>query len=72
MLGKRQAESHCADQAGAYTCDATYEFPEPVDVLDVQCTLASVTVPKDHVHVLRAYKGDKMDEAVFDLSFTSI
>jgi hypothetical protein len=66
----KMTESHCSDQAGTYTCDATYEFPEPVEVLDVQCTLASVTVP-NHVHVLRAYKGDKMDEAVFDVSFTT-
>jgi hypothetical protein len=35
----------------------------------VDCTLASVTVP-NHVHLLRAYRGDKSDQAVFDLSYT--
>jgi HupE / UreJ protein len=37
--------------------------------VNVECTLASVTVP-NHVHLLRAYRGDKSDEAVFDLSYT--
>jgi hypothetical protein len=37
--------------------------------VQVECTLASVTVP-NHVHLLRAYRGDKTDQAVFDLSYT--
>ncbi len=60
----------CGDQQGTYVCTADYEFPAPVESLEVECTLASVTVP-NHVHLLRAYRGDKTDQAVFDLSFTS-
>jgi len=60
----------CGEQQGTYVCTADYQFPAPVDVLEVECTLAKVTVP-NHVHLLRAYRGDKSDQAVFDLSFTS-
>lgn len=67
--GRVTAKS-CNDRQGTYICTAVYEFPAPVDALDVECAFASVTVP-NHVHVLRAYMGDKTDEAVFDLSFTS-
>jgi hypothetical protein len=37
--------------------------------VEAECTFASVTVP-NHVHLLHAYLGDKVDQAVFDLSFT--
>jgi hypothetical protein len=60
----------CKDEQGTYVCTADYEFPAPVDELEVECTYASVTVP-NHVHLLRAYLGDKTDQAVFDLSFTT-
>lgn len=61
---------NCKDQQGTYVCTADYEFPAPVDELQVECTFPSVTVP-NHVHLLRAYLGDKTDQAVFDLSFTT-
>jgi len=67
--GKLAAQS-CADQQGTYICNADYEFPALVDELFIECTYPSVTVP-NHVHLLRAYRGDKTDQAVFDLSFTS-
>src|SRR5258708_14020259 len=67
--GKLTAQS-CADEQGAYICNADYEFPAPVEELLIECTYPSVTVP-NHVHLLRAYRGDKTDQAVFDLSFTS-
>jgi hypothetical protein len=67
--GKLAAQS-CADQQGTYICNADYEFPAPVDELLIECTYPSITVP-NHVHLLRAYLGDKTDQAVFDLSFTS-
>jgi HupE / UreJ protein len=67
--GKISGQS-CADQQGTYVCNADYEFSAPVEELLVECTFPSVTVP-NHVHVLRAYRGDKTDQAVFDLSFTS-
>jgi len=60
----------CKDEQGTYVCTADYQFPAPIDELEVECTFASVTVP-NHVHLLRAYLGDKTDQAVFDLSFTS-
>ncbi|HMD48372.1 MAG TPA: HupE/UreJ family protein [Bryobacteraceae bacterium] len=60
----------CSEQQGTYFCAAEYQFPAPVDVMEVECTLARVTVP-NHVHLLHAYRGDKSDQAVFDLSFTS-
>jgi len=60
----------CKDDQGTYICTADYQFPAPIDKLDVECTLALVTVP-NHVHMLRAYLGDKTDQAVFDLSFTT-
>jgi hypothetical protein len=40
-----------------------------VEEVEAECTFASVTVP-NHVHLLHAYLGDKVDQAVFDLSFT--
>ena len=60
----------CGDQQGTYICNADYLFPSPPDSISVECTFASITVP-NHVHMLRAFKGDKSDQAVFDLSFTS-
>lgn len=59
----------CSLQGETYLCNASYQFPAPPDVIDADCTFASITVP-NHVHMLRAYKGDKTDQAVFDLSFT--
>lgn len=60
----------CRQEQETYVCTADYQFPAPVDVLEAECTLAKVTVP-NHVHLLHAYRGDKSDQAVFDLSFTS-
>jgi len=59
----------CRQEQDTYVCTAEYQFPKPVDTLRAECTLASVTVP-NHVHLLRAYRGDKSDQAVFDLSYT--
>ena len=79
FAGARLMRSQCgADPArDTYICDADYEFAAPVDRLDVECTLAAVTVP-NHVHLLRAALGEKpgekpgakRDEAIFDLGFT--
>lgn len=57
------------DARQLYVCTADYEFAAPVDRLDVDCTFAAITVPT-HVHLLRADKGDKQDQGLFDLSFT--
>jgi len=59
----------CRQDQDTYLCTADYQFPAPVETVQVECTLASVTVP-NHVHLLRAYRGDKTDQAVFDLSYT--
>jgi hypothetical protein len=59
----------CKQEQDTYLCTAEYQFPAPVETLQAECTLASVTVP-NHVHLLRAYRGDKTDQAVFDLSYT--
>lgn len=59
----------CRQEQDTYVCTAEYQFPAPVETLRAECTLASVTVP-NHVHLLRAYRGDKTDQAVFDLSYT--
>ena len=63
-------EKQCAEGKDNYICTATYQFPAPIEKIDAECTLASITVP-NHVHLLRAYREDKVDQAVFDLSFTS-
>lgn len=59
----------CGPEQDTYVCTAEYQFPAPIETVQVECTLASVTVP-NHVHLLRAYRGDKSDQAVFDLSYT--
>jgi len=71
FAGARMTHSECRTDAAhdAYLCSADYDFPAPVDRVDVECTLASVTVP-NHVHLLRAQMGGKRDEGVFDLGFT--
>ena len=67
----RAKKSSCRANAdeGVYRCEAAFEFPQPVEQLDVECTFAAVTVP-NHVHVLRATRADVTEQAVFDFSFT--
>jgi hypothetical protein len=66
----RLLERSCREdsEAAAYICSARYRFEEPVDSLDVECRLHTVTVP-NHVHLLRVENGDKRDQAIFDFSF---
>ena len=54
---------------GVYRCEATFEFPGAVEQLEVECTFPAVTVP-NHVHVLKAVRGDVVEQAVFDFSFS--
>jgi hypothetical protein len=49
-------------------CEARYEFPSPIETLEVRSALHEITVP-NHVHMIRAIKGDARDQAVLDLSF---
>jgi hypothetical protein len=71
FVGARFGRSSCAADAARalYICEGDYEFTAPVERVDVDCTLASVTVP-NHVHLMRARLGDKQDQALFDISFT--
>ena len=41
-----------------------------MDRLDAECTFYQITVP-NHVHLLRAVKDGKNDQAIFDFSFTN-
>ncbi len=66
----RITQKQCASDKDNLNCAATYEFASPVDQLEIECTFASVTVP-NHIHLLRAYRADKSDQAVFDLSYTT-
>ncbi|MGH9663126.1 MAG: HupE/UreJ family protein, partial [Bryobacteraceae bacterium] len=65
----RIVEHNCLPRGDNYVCRAVYEFPSEIDRLQIECTFASITVP-NHVHMLRATKGDRTDQAVFDESFT--
>ena len=56
-------------EEGVYRCEMTFEFPEPIEQLEVHCTFAAVTVP-NHVHVLRATREDITEQAIFDFSFS--
>lgn len=71
FAGARMVAGNCAADAARvfYVCESDYEFSAPVDRVDVECTLASVTVP-NHVHLLRAQMDGKQDQALFDISFT--
>jgi len=66
----RALQRACSNQQDTYVCTADYQFPSQPDAIAVDCTFASITVP-NHVHLLRAYRGPKTDQAVFDFSFTS-
>ena len=63
-------ERSCHDRPadGMFVCEGIYEFPAPVETLDVECRLARITVP-NHVHLLRASRDAKTDQAMFDVSF---
>lgn len=54
---------------GIYRCEASYDFPEPPDQIEVECTFSAVTVP-NHVHVLRAIRDNVTEQAVFDFSLS--
>jgi len=66
----RRTEAKCDRNANenALICVALYEFEAPVEVLHAVSSFHKVTVT-NHVHLLRAVKGDVTDQAVLDLSF---
>jgi hypothetical protein len=71
FAGAHLVSASCSEDTARalYVCRADYQFPALVDRVDVDCTLAAVTVP-NHVHLLRAQLDGKPDQAVFDISFT--
>jgi hypothetical protein len=68
--GGRIQNQKCFRDGDSYICAADYLFDLPIDALDVSCTLYAVTV-QNHVHVLRAVKNGKQDQAFFDYTFTN-
>jgi hypothetical protein len=69
--GARLMHNECRTEAarGVYICTADYSYAAPVETVDVECTFAAVTVP-NHVHLLRAERAGKRDQAIFDIGFT--
>ena len=65
----RLTQKSCRQDAGFYVCVGDYEFPLPVERLDVECTFHTITAP-NHVHLLRAQRDGKSDQAILDLSFS--
>jgi hydrogenase/urease accessory protein HupE len=63
----KQGACRADTDEGTYRCESSFEFTEPPDQLEVECKFAAVTVP-NHVHVLRAIRGDVTEQAVFDFS----
>lgn len=67
----RRSEGKCRRETNenALICTALYEFGAGVvDVLHAESSFHKVTVA-NHVHLLRAVKGEVTDQAVLDLSF---
>jgi HupE / UreJ protein len=62
-------ECHADPTSDYYICSAEYVFPKPPGEVEVECRLASVTVP-NHVHLLRAKLGGRREGAIFDAGFT--
>jgi hypothetical protein len=70
FAGAKLVSRNCAEDKARdlYVCEAEYDFGTPPDRVDVECTLAAITVP-NHVHMLRAELGDKHDQGLFDAAF---
>ncbi len=69
--GAARLNGQCREDSsdGSFRCSAVYEYPAPPDRLTVECLFHQITVP-NHMHVFRAVRGDKSDQAVFELSST--
>lgn len=65
--GAKLLDHKCAPDSTALVCTANYEFSTVPEIINAEITFHAITVP-NHVHVLRAYRGDKSDQAVFDTS----
>jgi hypothetical protein len=71
FAGARMVSKECKlDPASeSYVCVADYAFAKPIDEIEVECTLPSITVP-NHIHLLHATMGGKREEAIFDSGLT--
>lgn len=66
----RRIEQSCKQEEGFFRCEAKYLFPREEAEFDVECRLASATVPS-HIHILRATNAaGKTEQAYFDLTVT--
>ena len=72
FAGARLIEGRCQPNPADETlrCSAVYNFPEPPKSLHIESRLHIVTVP-NHVHVIRAGRGNERDQAVLELSAPS-
>ena len=57
-----------SQKEGMYVCLASYEFSTALREVDIECRLARITVPT-HVHLLRASREGRTDQAIFDHAF---
>lgn len=65
----RLVEHSCREQDGNLECRGVYLFSKPVDVFEVECTFAYVTVP-NHIHMLRASRAGRAEQVTLDASYT--
>jgi len=68
----RRVDGECHDDPSTSTliCAANYQFGQPVEKLGVECRFYEVTVP-NHIHLLRAERDGKYDQAILDSAFSS-
>jgi hypothetical protein len=68
----RRIDGECSTDAATATliCAADYQFSAPVEKLGVECSFYEVTVP-NHIHLLRAERAGKYDQAILDSSISS-
>lgn len=66
----RRIQGNCqkVESENALICKSVFEFPVAVETLEAVSDFHKITVP-NHVHLLRAVRGDFTDQAVLDLSF---
>jgi hypothetical protein len=68
--GAERKYGRCRSEGDIFACTAIYAFAAEPKVVRVRSDLHSATTA-NHVHVLRARKGDRADQAVLDMSFSS-
>jgi hypothetical protein len=68
----RRVDGECRDDPSTSTliCAANYQFTAPVEKLGVDCRFYEATVP-NHIHLLRAERDGKYDQAILDSAFSS-